>query len=89
MINRVVHVNDQLEFSDSLIYDILQTGKNSQSKITLKRNNLVADCCSILEVLLLGTENCPKLEIIADGEDELIAIQKISNIFKHQEKNES
>ncbi len=88
MTNQVVNVNDQLEFSDSLINDILQTGKNLQSRITLKRNNHVADCRSILEVLLLGTEKCPQLEIFADGEDEQIAVQKISNIFKHQEKAE-
>lgn len=89
MINRVVNVNDQLEFSDSLIKDILQTGKNLHSTITLKRNNHVADCRSILEVLLLGTEKCPQLEIFADGEDEQIAVQKICNIFKYQVKTES
>lgn len=84
MVNRIVNVNDQLEFSDTLIKNILQTGKNFQSRITLKRNNHVADCRSILEVLLLGTEKCPQLEIVADGEDEQIAVQKISKIFKEQ-----
>jgi len=86
MINRIVNVNDQLEFSDALINDILQTGKNLNSKIILKRNNHVADCRSILEVLLLGTEKCSQLEIFADGEDEQIAIQKISNIFNNRKK---
>jgi len=86
MINRIVNVNDQLEFSDALINDILQTGKNLNSKIILKRNNHVADCRSILEVLLLGTEKCSQLEIFADGEDAQIAIQKISNIFNNRKK---
>jgi phosphotransferase system HPr (HPr) family protein len=88
MINRIVNVNDQLEFSDTLINEILQTGKNLNSRITLKRNNHVADCRSILEVLLLGTEKCSQLEISADGEDEQIAVQKICNIFNHQGKTE-
>lgn len=84
MVNRVVNLSDKVIFSDALINSILQTGKNLQSRITLKRNNHVADCRSILEVLLLGTETCPQMEIEADGEDEQIAVQKISKIFKEQ-----
>jgi phosphotransferase system HPr (HPr) family protein len=86
MINQILSVDEQLEFSDSLVNDILQTGKNLQSKIILKRNNHVADCRSILEVLLLGTEKHPQLEIFADGEDEQIAVQKICKILNARKK---
>lgn len=81
MVNQFVVVKDDLEFSNNLINIILQTGKNFSSRITLKGNNHVADCRSVLEVLLLGTERCSQLEIVADGEDEQIAVQKISKIF--------
>lgn len=82
MINQIVKVKDNLVFSNTLINNILQTSKKLRAKIILKRNNHIADCNSVLEVLLLGVEDCPQLEIVADGVDEQIALQKISSIFQ-------
>lgn len=86
MVHEVVKFKEKLEFSDALINKILQTTKKFQSKIILKRNDYVADCRSILEVLLLGAEDCPNLEIVAEGDDENIAVQDISSIFKEKEQ---
>ena len=85
MVNRIVKVKGRLEFSNALINKILQTGKGFRSRIILKRNNHVADCRSVLEVLLLGAESCPDLEIVAEGDDETAAVQKISSILRGKE----
>ncbi|NLE01429.1 MAG: HPr family phosphocarrier protein [Fibrobacter sp.] len=53
----------------------------SVPKFFLKRNNAVADCRSILEVLLLGTVKGNNMEIVADGDDETEAVELVSEIF--------
>lgn len=84
MTNKIIHTGEEIAFTDSAILDLIQTVKAVESKVVLKRNNTTADCRSVLEMLLLGTEKGSYVEVIAEGSDEHVAIERITGIF-HKE----
>ena len=84
MTNKIISTNEEITFTDSIILDLIKTGKAVESRVVLKRNDKTADCRSVLEVLLLGTEKGTHVEVIAEGSDEHLAIERIAGIF-HKE----
>lgn len=81
MTNKIIHAEGDIAFTDSIILNLIRTGKDIESKVVLKRNDKTADCRSVLEVLLLGTEKGNHVEVIADGSDENVAVERIAGIF--------
>lgn len=60
---------------------IVSLAKGCRSKITLCYDCKFADSCSVLQLLSLGATRGCDVAVIADGQDEKDAINKIEELF--------
>jgi phosphocarrier protein HPr len=60
----------------------VQSAKRMQSEIHLQHGDKTANAKSIIQVLSLGVNQFDELEIMAEGPDEVEAIQTLSTLIK-------
>lgn len=60
---------------------IVETCQNLHSKVTFCYKCNMADGCSILQLLLLAAKKGELIEVTVDGEDEVNALAKITELF--------
>lgn len=61
---------------------LVKEAKQYKSKITLKINGKEAEATKLMAVMGLGVKNGQTVEVIADGEDEEIAIERMQTFFQ-------
>ncbi len=60
---------------------IVNVCKNMDSKVTISRGSEIANGNSILELLLLDAEHGCELHIVADGNEEEMAMRNVIGLF--------
>lgn len=60
---------------------ICEHARTLQSKITVRKGDRIADGRSIIDLLLLDAPEGTELELIAEGDDEEIALAAIKQVF--------
>jgi phosphocarrier protein HPr len=61
---------------------IVQVAKQFKSKVYLARNSKVADSGSILDIFGLVTKRGDEIALIAEGEDEEVALKQVADLFE-------
>jgi len=61
---------------------LVTTATKFAAKIQLQHNDKIADCKSIMSVMLLGAAYGASLNLIVDGEDEAAAENAITALFE-------
>jgi len=84
MIKRVVRVENQLGLHARAAAKLVKLTAGFQSDIKLSRfnSNQRIDAKSILGILLLAAATGTELEVIIDGDDQEVAMERIVNLFK-------
>ena len=67
---------------------LVQTTKNFKSNIYIEKNNDRINAKSIMGIITLGASYGTVLKIIADGEDEQIAVETIAGLFESKFEEE-
>lgn len=63
---------------------LVATASRFESKIQIARNDQLADCKSIMSLILLGVTKNVMLELIVSGADELEARDAIVQLFQNR-----
>ena len=61
---------------------LVKEAKPYKSKVTLKVNGKEAEATKLMAVMGLGVKNGQTVEVIADGEDEEVAIERMQTFFQ-------
>ena len=61
---------------------LVKVAKQYKSKVTLKVNGKEAEATKLMAVMGLGVKNGQTVEVIADGEDEEVAIERMQIFFQ-------
>jgi phosphocarrier protein len=67
---------------------LVQTTKNFSSNIFLERNNDRINAKSIMGIITLGASFGTELKIIAEGEDEVAAVDAVAKLFESKFEEE-
>ena len=60
---------------------VCEQARKTNSKITVRKGDRIADGRSIIDLLLLDAPEGTELELIAEGDDEETAIARIQQVF--------
>ena len=61
---------------------LVKEAKQYKSKVILKINGKEAEATKLMAVMGLGVKNGQTVEVIADGEDEEVAIERMQTFFQ-------
>jgi phosphocarrier protein HPr len=81
MIEREIKVINALGVHARPASKIVQTAGKFKSKISIARDNAVADAKSILHVMMLGANFDTLITVKTSGEDEVAAMDAIVSLF--------
>jgi phosphocarrier protein len=60
---------------------IVNCAQKFKCKILIKKGNNTGDAHNMLDIMAMGLSCGTKIQIICDGEDEIIALDEISELF--------
>lgn len=83
MINQTITISNKLGLHTRAAAKLVATALKFESKIEFIRedNNQIADCKSIMSVILLGATKGTAIKLIISGADELEAREAILNLI--------
>jgi phosphocarrier protein HPr len=84
MIEHKVTVLNQMGLHTRPVKEIVKAAGMFQSEIQIKRDTKTANAKSFVSVLALGAPKGTELLLVAEGEDEVSAAQKILELFENQ-----
>lgn len=81
MIKESVTIQNKLGLHTRAAAKLVATASKFESKIELIRNDHIADCKSIMSIILLGATKGMTLELVITGADEFDARDAIVNLI--------
>jgi phosphocarrier protein HPr len=81
MRSTTVVVNTKIGLHLRVAGRVCEQSRRSNSSITVRKGEKIADGRSIIDLLLLDAPSGTELEIVAEGDDEDIIIAEIQRIF--------
>jgi phosphotransferase system HPr (HPr) family protein len=60
---------------------VAQKSQMLDAQVTLRKGSDVADCCSVLQLLMLSAQQGAELELTVTGKDEQRGLAEIAEIF--------
>lgn len=82
MKTRKVIVQNEYGIHARVALRVIEASKEIKSQVTICKDCVKADGCSILELLLLGAKKGSEIELVVNGVDEEKGIATLSNIFE-------
>ncbi len=83
MINEPITIQNKLGLHTRAAAKLVATAAKFESQIQLVRNDHIADCKSIMSVILLGATKGMTLQLIITGADEFEAHDAIVNLVNN------
>lgn len=80
MINETLTIQNKLGLHTRAAAKLVSTASKFESKIELIRNDQVANCKSIMAVILLGATKGTTLDLVISGADEFAARDAVVNL---------
>ena len=84
MLKETITIINKLGLHTRAAAKLVATASQFESKIQITRNNQLADCKSIMSLIMLGVTKNVVLELIISGADEQEARDAIVNLFKNR-----
>lgn len=81
MLNEPITVQNTMGLHTRAAAKLVALASKFESQIQLARNDQVADCKSIMSLILLGAKKGALLDLIISGADELEARDAITKLF--------
>ncbi len=82
MLTKSLVIKNKLGLHTRAAAKLVSTAAKFESKIQLHHNDKIADCKSIMSVILLGAAYGASMNLITDGDDEQKAQEVIYNLFE-------
>ena len=80
MIRQPITIQNQLGLHTRAAAKLVDTAKKFESKIELLFRERKVDCKSIMGVITLGAQKNNVVDMIIDGDDEVLALQAITKL---------
>jgi phosphocarrier protein HPr len=84
MIRQTITIINKLGLHTRAAAKLVATATQFESKIQISRNNQLADCKSIMSLILMGVTKNMTLELIISGADEMEARDAIVNLIQNR-----
>lgn len=84
MLNESITVQNKLGLHTRAAAKLVALASQFESKIQLQHNERLADCKSIMAIILLGGSKGTHMNLLITGADELEARDAIINLFENR-----
>lgn len=84
MLKELVVIQNTLGLHTRAAAKLVATASKFESKIEISRNDQMADCKSIMSIILLGAKKGTQLDLIITGADELEARDAILSLIANK-----
>lgn len=82
MLNKEITIQNKLGLHTRAAAKLVALASKFESSIQLQHNDKIADCKSIMSVILLGAAKGASLKLMIEGRDESKAEESIARLFQ-------